>query len=159
MTGEHGGRQNYDSGEAYVLEYDEMRFTYNQVDFKQRLEYAAKKLKFIKNIYLEDDELEDLVKFCVDGSMTEPLTALGYRLEKTGRRENMDVMFGDSDREDTFVHWLRRMAFRGAWLDQRLIEGELDIEFDEDSGDFLYILVSDGEPIVLQPGPSWEYRT
>ena len=31
------------------------------------------------------------------------------------------------------VHWLRRLVFRGAWLDQRVKEGELEIVFDDPS--------------------------
>ena len=30
------------------------------------------------------------------------------------------------------MHWLRRLIFRSAWLDQRVKEGELDIRFDDD---------------------------
>ncbi len=33
----------------------------------------------------------------------------------------------------SLVHWIRRLVFRGAWLDQRVKEGELDIVFDEDT--------------------------
>ena len=29
------------------------------------------------------------------------------------------------------MHWLRRLVFRGAWLDQRVKEGELEVVFDE----------------------------
>ena len=31
------------------------------------------------------------------------------------------------------MHWLRRLIFRSAWLDQRVKEGELDVVFDEDT--------------------------
>ena len=30
-------RGNYDSGEDYVLEYGELRFTFNEEDFRQRV--------------------------------------------------------------------------------------------------------------------------
>ena len=54
------------------------------------------------------------------------------------------------------MHWLRRLVFRGAWLDQRVIEGELDIVFDEESAEFLYAQPDRGyEPIILATGPSW----
>ena len=71
-------------------------------------------------------------------------------------------LVGPADR--SLVHWLRRLVFRGAWLDQRVKEGELSIVFDEHSGGFAYMQplraggTSDdgpGEPIELAPEPSW----
>jgi hypothetical protein len=59
------------------------------------------------------------------------------------------------------VHWLRRLVFRGAWLDQRVHEGELSIAFDEAAGSFVYVQPADSrsastaEPIELAPEPSW----
>ena len=34
-------RGNYDSGQDYVLEYGELRFTFNERDFSERVEQAA----------------------------------------------------------------------------------------------------------------------
>ena len=54
------------------------------------------------------------------------------------------------------MHWLRRLVFRGAWLDQRVNEGELSIAFVEESASFAYIQPDrGGEPIELAPEPSW----
>jgi hypothetical protein len=59
------------------------------------------------------------------------------------------------------VHWLRRLVFRGAWLDQRVKEGELEVSYDEDSGTFAYVQPAEpgtpgrGEAIELAPEPSW----
>jgi hypothetical protein len=54
------------------------------------------------------------------------------------------------------VHWLRRLVFRSAWLDQRVKEGELDIEFDADVNAFRYVQPDrGGEPVELAPEPSW----
>jgi hypothetical protein len=62
------------------------------------------------------------------------------------------------------VHWLRRLVFRGAWLDQRVKEGELTVVFDETVGGFAYMQPvrgagpsdeAPGEPIELAPEPSW----
>jgi hypothetical protein len=54
------------------------------------------------------------------------------------------------------VHWLRRLVFRSAWLDQRVKEGELDVRFDTDSRRFSYIQPDrHGEPVELAPEPSW----
>ena len=40
-------RGNYDSGQDYVLEYGELRFTFNERDFSERVEQAARKLGFV----------------------------------------------------------------------------------------------------------------
>ncbi len=40
-------RGNYDSGEDFVLEYGELRFTFNEADFSERCEQAALKLGFV----------------------------------------------------------------------------------------------------------------
>ena len=40
-------RGNYDSGQDFVLEYGELRFTFNERDFAERCEQAACKLGFI----------------------------------------------------------------------------------------------------------------
>ena len=56
----------------------------------------------------------------------------------------------------SLVHWLRRLVFRSAWLDQRVKEGELDVRFDTDEHTFAYIQPDrDGEPVELAPEPSW----
>jgi hypothetical protein len=47
-------------------------------------------------------------------------------------------------------------VFRGAWLDQRVKEGELDVVFDDDTHTFGYIQPDrDAEPIELSREPSW----
>ena len=40
-------RRNYESGADYVLEYGELRFTFNERDFTERVEQAAVKLGFV----------------------------------------------------------------------------------------------------------------
>ena len=40
-------RGNYESGSDYVLEYGELRFTFNERDFTERVEQAAIKLGFV----------------------------------------------------------------------------------------------------------------
>ena len=41
-------RGNYESGADYVLEYGELRFSFNERDFAQRVEQAAVKLGFVR---------------------------------------------------------------------------------------------------------------
>jgi hypothetical protein len=58
--------------------------------------------------------------------------------------------------ERSLVHWLRRLVFRSAWLDQRVKEGELDVSYDPESQKFDYIQPDrGGEPVELAPEPSW----
>jgi hypothetical protein len=58
--------------------------------------------------------------------------------------------------ERSLVHWLRRLVFRSAWLDQRVKEGELDVVFDDMTQSFGYVQPErDREPIELSPEPNW----
>src|SRR5579862_6072497 len=141
-------RGNYDSGQDYVLEYGELRFTFNERDFAERVEQAGRKLGFVRE-RLRETELEDLVNLTVNGEVTDPASALGEHVN-----ECWPELVGPSDR--SLVHWLRRLIFRSAWLDQRVKEGELDVIFDDDTGAFVYIQPDrGGEPIELAPEPSW----
>ena len=69
-------RGNYDSGEDFVLEYGELRFTFNERDFAERCEQAALKLGFVGG-RLDDPELEDLVNLAVNGEIQDPASAPG----------------------------------------------------------------------------------
>ena len=141
-------RGNYSSGEDFVLEYGELRFTFNERDFRERCEQAARKLGFIGGA-VDEDEGEDLINLVVNGEVAEPASALGEHVN-----DCWPDLVGPSDR--SLVHWLRRLIFRGAWLDQRVKEGELDIRFDSDMHGFIYIQPDrGGEPIQLAPEPSW----
>jgi hypothetical protein len=141
-------RGNYSSGEDFVLEYGDLRFTFNERDFSERCEQAARRLGFIGDAIAED-EAEDLINLVVNGEVTDPASALGEHVN-----ECWPELVGPSDR--SLVHWLRRLIFRSAWLDQRVKEAELDIIFDDDTGGFVYIQPDrGGEPIELAPEPSW----
>ena len=52
-------RGKYNSGEDFVLEYGELRFTFNEADFAERCEQAALRLGFVSE-RLDESELEDL---------------------------------------------------------------------------------------------------
>jgi hypothetical protein len=146
-------RENYDSGEDFVLEYGELRFTFNELDFSERCEQAALKLGFVRG-RLAGEELEDLVNLAVNGEIIDPASALGEHVN-----DCWPELVGPAER--SLVHWLRRLVFRGAWLDQRVKEGELTVVFDERSASFAYVQPTDprsergGEPIELAPEPSW----
>jgi hypothetical protein len=141
-------RGNYNSGDDFVLEYGELRFTFNEGDFADRCEQAAIKLGFVSG-RLENPEREDLVNLTVNGEISEPASPLGEHVN-----DCWPDLVGPAER--SLVHWLRRLVFRSAWLDQRVKEGELDVVFDETTFSFAYIQPDrDNEPIELAPEPSW----
>jgi hypothetical protein len=142
-------RGNYESGSDYVLEYGELKFTFNERDFTERVEQAAMKLGFVDHS-LESPEREDLVNLAVNGEVTDAHSELGEHIN-----ECWGDLHGPSER--SLVHWIRRLVFRGAWLDQRVLEGELEIVFDETRNSFGYAQPDrDFELIELSPEPSWQ---
>jgi hypothetical protein len=153
MAMETARRENYDSGEHFVLEYGELRFTFNEEDFAERCEQAAIKVGFVGG-RLGEEELEDLVNLAVNGEISDPASALGQHVN-----DCWPELSGPAER--SLVHWLRRLVFRGAWLDQRVNEGELSVAFDEETCSFDYVQPVEagsarcGEPIELAPEPSW----
>ena len=141
-------RGNYDSGQDYVLEYGDLRFTFNERDFAERCEQAARKLGFVRD-HLGEPEREDLVNLAVNGEIQDPASGLGEHVN-----DCWPELVGPAER--SLVHWLRRLVFRSAWLDQRVKEGELDVAYDAETLSFSYIQPDrDGEPIELAPEPSW----
>ena len=141
-------RGNYESGSDYVLEYGELRFAFNEEDFAQRVEQAAVKLAFVDQ-GLSREELDDLLDLAVSGEIAEPSSRLGEHINA-----HWFELVGGSHK--SLVHWIRRLVFRGAWLDQRVKEGELDIVFDERTNTFGYVQPDrDHEPIELSREPSW----
>lgn len=148
MNEQHARRGNYDSGEDFVLEYGDLRFTFNERDFAERCEQAAAKLGFVRG-RLTGPELDDLVTLAVSGEIAEPASRLGDHVN-----DCWPELVGPSER--SLVHWLRRLVFRSAWLDQRVREGELDVAFDADTSSFLYVQPDrDREPVELAPEPTW----
>src|SRR3954447_26299419 len=142
-------RGNYESGSDYVLEYGELRFTFNERDFSERVEQAAIKLEFVPG-QLAAEEREDLVNLAVNGEVGEDAhSRLGEHVNACWQR-----LIGSSER--SLVHWLRRLVFRGAWLDQRVMEGELENAFEHTPPTLRYPQPDrDYEVIELSPEPSW----
>jgi hypothetical protein len=142
-------RGNYSSGKDFVLEYGDLRFTFNELDFRQRCEQAARSVGFIADA-VEESEAEDLVNLVINGEVAEPVSALGEHVN-----DYWPELVGPGER--SLVHWLRRLVFRGAWLDQRVKENEFDVRLDESAGAFVYVRPDrEGEPIRLAPEPSWD---
>src|SRR3954463_786231 len=92
-------RGNYESGSDYVLEYGELRFTFNERDFTERVEQAAVKLGFV-DAPLDMDEREDLVNLAVNGEVADPTSDLGEHIVAC-----WGELHGASER--SLVHWLR----------------------------------------------------
>src|ERR1700689_5532098 len=74
-------RGNYNSGEDFVLEYGDLRFTFNERDFSERCEQAARRLGFIGDD-IADDQAEDLINLVVNGEVSDPASALGEHVNE-----------------------------------------------------------------------------
>lgn len=122
---------NYSSGEDYILEFRSFRFSFNSVDFAQRVETAAVELDLVESGSLDDDERTDLVQLASSGSLDFPVSALGEHLVGLGDEALMH-------KNECLIYWLRELVFRGAWLDQRFLDEQLDVRFDEEHGCFTY---------------------
>ena len=146
---------NYLSGDDFVVEFLGYRFSFNQTDFEQRVNAAAVKLGLIEAGELEEDETGDLVELTAHGRIAEPRSELGDYLVRNWER--LAVM-GD----ESLVYWLRKLIFRGAWLDHRVKENLLEVAWDEHSSEFGYRDPRGGRALLeLAPVPSWhdlQYR-
>jgi hypothetical protein len=149
------GAGNYDSGDDYVVEFLGYRFCFNAEDFEQRVTAAAVKLGLLEGNELDDDETADLVELIERDGIEEPRSELGRYLVR--HWAELSLVQGES-----LVYWLKKLVFRGAWLDQRVKEGKLEVEFDESDADFEYHDPDGGRALLeLLPTPSWhqlQYR-
>ena len=122
---------NYASGDEYVVEFLGYRFGFNAEDFEERITAAAVRLGLIGSNDLDEDETADLVELAADGRIADARSPLGRYLVR--HWERVGLLDGES-----LVYWLRKLVFRGAWLDHRVKEGLLEVAWDEESGDFGY---------------------
>ena len=140
---------NYTSGDDYVVEFLGYRFAFNGADFEQRVTAAAVKLGLLDVNELDDDETADLVELAADGRIDEPCSSLGRYVVR--HWERVSLVEGES-----LVYWLRKLVFRGAWLDHRVKEGLLEVAWDEETADFGYRDPrGDRALLELAPVPSW----
>ena len=141
--------ENYSSGDDIVVEFLRLRFSFNAADFAQRVSAAAFKLGIVQDNELDEEETDDLVELTADGLIEEPRSELGRYLVR--HWERLSLVDGES-----LVYWLRKLVFRGAWLDHRVKEGLLEVSWDEDSGDFGYQDPRGSRTLLeLAPVPSW----
>ena len=140
---------NYASGDEYVVEFLGYRFGFNADDFEERVTAAAVRLGLIGSNDLDDEETADLVELAADGRIADARSTLGRYLVRHWDR--VGLLEGES-----LVYWLRKLVFRGAWLDHRVKEGLLEVAWDEESGDFGYAEPRGGRALLeLAPVPSW----
>ena len=146
---------NYNSGDDYVVEFLGYRFSFNAYDFEQRVTAAAVKLGLLAGNELDDDETADLVELVERDAIEEPRSALGRYLVR--RWDEVSLVDGES-----LVYWLKKLVFRGAWLDHRVKEGKLEVGWDDDAAEFSYHDPHGGRALLeLLPTPSWrdvQYR-
>src|SRR5919199_1372683 len=140
---------NYSSGDDVVVEFLRLRFSFNAADFAQRVSAAAFNLGLVDDNELDADETADLVELTAEGVSGEPRSELGRSLVR--HWERLSLVDGES-----LVYWLRKLVFRGAWLDHRVKDGRLDVTWDEDVSDFGYRDPRGGRALLeLAPVPSW----
>jgi hypothetical protein len=140
---------NYTSGDDYVVEFLGYRFCFNASDFEQRVTAAAVKLGLLEVNELDEDETDDLVALAAQGVIDGPQSRLGRYLMRNWER--VSLVQGES-----LVYWLRKLIFRGAWLDHQVKRGSLEVVWDESEAEFAYQHPGGGRPLLeLAPVPSW----
>jgi hypothetical protein len=138
---------NYESGADFTMEFGSFRFRFSAEDFAERVQQAAVQLGFVPAAGLGERELDDLVSLAAHGAVERPCSALGAHVAEHG-----EALVGW---DDDLVYWLRKLVFRGAWLDQQIKDGWLEPVFEEPDG-FSYRSAHNHEPIVVQaPTPDW----
>ncbi len=146
---------NYHSGEDYVVEFLGYRFSFSAADFEERVTAAAVKLGLLGGNELDPEETADLVELVERDGLSEPRSPLGRYLVR--HWDEVSLVGGES-----LVYWLKKLVFRGAWLDHRVKEGLLEIDWDDDRAEFTYADPNGGRALVeLLPTPSWhdlQYR-
>lgn len=128
---------SYSSGHDFSVEVDGVRFGFSAADFSSRVGAAAVKLGLIGRERLGGPETEDLVALAAHGAVARPASPLAAHIDDHAER----LLGGDAD----LVHWLRRLVFTGAWIDQQVADGTLVPEFDEARG-FRYRSAATGQP-------------
>ena len=133
---------SYSSGHDFAIEIEGVVFRFNAEDFHSRVGAAAIRLGLLARDSLTPATLEDLVALTAHGRVARPRSPLAAHID----RHRSTLLIGTAD----LVHWLRRLVFRGAWIDQQVRDGVLLPEFDEAVG-FRYRtpageLAADGPP-------------
>ena len=142
-------KQNYCSGDDYDVEFLGYEFAFNAADFEERVIAAAVRLGLIADNDLDDDETADLVELAVSGRIDEPRSGLGTYLVRNWDRVGLNGT-------ESLVYWIRKLVFRGAWLDARVKEGLLEVSWDDDQAEFGYRNPNGDRALLdLALVPSW----
>ncbi len=114
-------QSNYQSGTDFTMEFGKFRFRFNACDFRERVEFAAVQLGFVERASLPESELDQLVELAAYGEIRSdgPLAA--------HLTEHREALIGF---DDDLVHWLRKLVFRGAWVDQQIKDDLVEPVFD-----------------------------
>jgi hypothetical protein len=140
---------NYLSGDDYIVEFLGYRFSFNALDFEQRVGAAAVKLGLVAPGELEEEEINDLVELAAQGKIDEPRSSLGEYVIRHWERIALV-------NNESLVYWLRKLVFRGAWLDHRVKENLIEVAWDDETSEFGYRDPRGGRALLeLAPVPSW----
>ena len=146
---------NYHSGDDYIVEFLGYRFSFNSVDFDERVTAAAVRLGLVSDPELDEDETADLVELVERDAIGTPRSPLGEYLVR--HWDTLALVRGES-----LVYWLKKLVFRSAWLDHRVKEGLLEVDWDDERQDFTFADTNGGRALLeLLPTPSWhelQYR-
>ena len=104
---------NYQSGTDFTMEFGKFRFRFNGRDFRERVDLAATQLGFVQVGTLGGEELDQLVELVAHGEIRSDGPLASHLSEHRERLLGFD---------DDLVHWLRKLVFRGAWIDQQIKE-------------------------------------
>jgi hypothetical protein len=147
---------NYHSGDDYVVEFLGYSFSFSSQDFEERVIAAAVRLGLVSDPELDEDETADLVELVERDAIQRPRSAFGEYLVR--HWDELALVRGES-----LVYWLKKLVFRGAWLDHRVKEGLLEVDWDDERQDFTFADTNRGRAPLLEllPTPSWhelQYR-
>ena len=141
---------DYRSGDDVVLEFLEHRYGFSAEDFRERVTDAAVRIGLVAREHIDAHAAGDLAAIAVHGRVDEPCSPLGRYL--AAHWAEISLRDGES-----LVYWLRKLVFRGAWLDHRVKLGLLEVRFNERSGSFTYQLPSREAPLVeAARHPRWD---
>ena len=146
---------NYHSGDDYIVEFLGYRFSFSSLDFEERVTAAAVRLGLVSDPELDEDETADLVELVERDAIGAPRSPLGEYLVR--HWDTLALVRGES-----LVYWLKKLVFRSAWLDHRVKEGLLEVDWDDERQDFTFADTNGGRALLeLLPTPSWhelQYR-
>lgn len=138
----------YSTGSDFNVERAGVRFGFSAQDFGERVGQAAVSLGLIDRDDLGQGEERDLVALAAHGRVGTPASPLAEHLER-----HRDVLLAGGE---DLVHWLRRLVFRGAWIDTQIAEGRIRPVYDETRGAFGLTRAATGVPIAAGPAmPDW----